>query len=418
MDKKPKILVCSVNSWNSKVGDNTFSILLKGHPKEKIAVVFIREDSPDSDECMNYFRISEGAVIKSIVKPKAKTGRKVYVNEIAERKKTSRIVNLYKHKNKGSYYLKLGIREVLWYLGRWKSKELNEFIDSFKPDIVIYEMSRYIHLNRIIEYILQRTGAKGVGCFWDDTFTYKQEKSMGYKLLRFFQRRSLKSLSQYTTDYFAITPKTKKEADAFLGINSVVLTKPVMSDGAFTEKATSSPIRLLYTGNLGIGRLDTLRIIVNVISKDQDFILDIYTNSYLSDAERRLLKSENTYLHNAVSQTEVLELQRNADVLLFLEDISEDNRMARLSFSTKITDYYAAGKCIFAVGNKDLAPMELLKESNSALIANNAAEVVTCINQLKDKEVIHFFAKRSYIVGREQHSILKIKKTFWDVLLR
>ena len=420
MNNTPRVLVCSVNSWNSKVGDNTFSTLLEDCSKENIAVVFIREDEPDSTVCNKYFRISEGAVIKSILNPKVITGRQIIVAKNQDKKKVSEaLANAYKNKAGILYYPKLVVREVLWYLGKWKSKELDLFVDDFKPDIVLFEMSRYIHLNRIIRYIINRTGAKGVGCFWDDTFTYKQEKGLAYKFLRFFQRRSLRELSKCTSDFFAITPKTKREADAFLGINSVVLTKPMLSEEAVDDDTIiSDPIKLLYTGNLGIGRLDTLKLIVQAISGRSEFTLDVYTNTYILESDIKKIETNNSHIHDAVSQEEVFKLQRDADVLLFLEDVSEDNLIARLSFSTKITDYYSAGKCIFAVGNKDLAPMELLEESNSALIAYNVAEIANCVDQLKKEEVIRYYAERSRVIGREMHSIEAIKKIFWDVLLR
>ncbi len=419
MNITPKVLVCSVNSWNSKVGDNTFSTLLENCSKENIAVVFVREDEPDSTICNKYFRISEGAVIKSILNPKVTTGRQIVVRNQDEKNVSKALANAYKNKQGILYYPKLIVREVLWYFGKWESKELDLFVDDFKPDIVLFEMSRYIHLNRIIRYIINRTGAKGVGCFWDDTFTYKQEKGLGYKFLRFFQRRSLRELSKCTSDFFAITPKTKREADAFFGINSIVLTKPMLSEKAVDDDIIiSDPIKLLYTGNLGIGRLDTLKLIVQAISGRTEFTLDVYTNTYISELDKRKIETSNSHIHDAVSQEEVFKLQKDADVLLFLEDVSEDNLIARLSFSTKITDYYSAGKCIFAVGNKDLAPMELLEESNSALIAHNAEEVVTCVDQLKKEEVIRYYAKRSRVTGREMHSVETIKKNFWDVLLR
>lgn len=417
-DKNPRILVITVNSWNSKVGDNTFSTLLDGYPKDNIASLFIREDEPDSKVCNKYFRISESAIIKSIIKPSTITGQKVDGTTRNDSKIVPSISDFYKNKKGILYYPKLMIREVIWALGKWKSEELKAFVDEFQPDIVLYEMSRYIHLNRIASFIVKRTGARGIGCFWDDTFTYKQEKSLGYKFFRFFQRNSIRSLAKSTRDYFAITPKTKKEADSFLGISCVVLTKPIIEYELQKNMYVNTPIRLLYTGNLGIGRLDTLKIVVDAISNDADFVLDIYTNTFLNNDEKLMIESSNSHLHEAVCQAEVFELQKNADVLLFLEDLSDDNLVARLSFSTKITDYYSAGKCILAAGNKDLAPMELLKESDSALIANTKEDIISCINKLKEKDIIQFYAERSCIVGNENHGISSVRKTFYDVLLR
>ena len=50
-------------------------------------------------------------------------------------------------------------------------------------------------------------------------------------------------------------------------------------------------------------------------------------------------------LHAPVSQQDVLKLQKDADILLFVESMSNRDLTARLSFSTKLTDYFSAGNC-------------------------------------------------------------------------
>jgi hypothetical protein len=185
-----RILVCTANSWNSRVGDNTFPLLLEGLPVENISNLFIREETPDSPVCDNYFRISEGKGMKSIFKPSLKTGEGVIKGAEDNSQLQDEQKELYSKKAR-FYYTKLFIRELIWFMGKWKTKELDQFIEEASPDIVIYEMSRYMHLNNIVRYIIKKSGAMGVGCFWDDTFTYKQEKSFGYKALRFFQRKNL-----------------------------------------------------------------------------------------------------------------------------------------------------------------------------------------------------------------------------------
>ena len=34
--------------------------------------------------------------------------------------------------------LLLFAREILWYLGKWKTKELDSFLEEFKPDVVFF----------------------------------------------------------------------------------------------------------------------------------------------------------------------------------------------------------------------------------------------------------------------------------------
>lgn len=416
-----RILVCTVNSWNSKVGDNTFPLLLDGYPKEKLASLFIREDVPDFPGCSRYFRISENKVLKSLIKPSTVTGARVQAGVVTSDGELDFQKQLYRQKRR-FYYFKLFIRELAWKLGRWNSKPLKDFIDEFSPDIVIYEMSRYIHFNNVVKSVIKRSGARGVGCFWDDTFTYKQEKSVGYKLLRFFQRRNLKRLAACTDGFFAITPKTKREADEFFGIDCTVLTKPITEDRPFLEPSFEAPVKMLYTGNLAIGREKTVALIVDAmkeINRDGCRVsLDIYTNTDLSEEDRAALTGEYSRIHGAVPQSRVLELQKEADVLLFAESLDGDNKTARLSFSTKITDYYAAGKCIFAAGNADLAPMELFADADSAIVATSAGEVARKLSLLCDESVVRDYARRAYETGRRDHSYHAVHSTFFDVLTR
>ena len=150
-------------------------------------------------------------------------------------------------------------RELLWKLGNWKTKELDAFLDEFKPDIILHGMDGYIHMNRLVRYAQKRTGAKAIGYIWDDNFTYKQSKKIGYKVYRYFQRKSLKKLAKQTETFFAITPKTKQEADEFFNIDCTLLSKPLNADPiAENYEMLNKPLKMLYTGNLLIGRDKTL----------------------------------------------------------------------------------------------------------------------------------------------------------------
>ena len=224
-----KILVFTVTAWNSKVGANTWEMLLGRYESADVANICIRDEFSDSKVCSRYFVISESKIIKSILDRKVKTGiERLDKGPSADLEKTAREHNerYVKHRQKRSH-LKLLARELIWKLGKWKTKELDAFLDDFKPDIILHSMEGYIHLNRIIEYAIKRTGAKTVGYIWDDNFTYKQSKNLGHKIYRFYQRSSLKSLARLTDAFFAITPKTKVESDEFFNIDCTLLSKPL-----------------------------------------------------------------------------------------------------------------------------------------------------------------------------------------------
>ena len=138
-----RVLVCSIPCWNNKTGFDTFSNLLDGYDTDKVANLYLREDVPDSPVCHNYFCISENSVIKSIFDRKIKTGKRVFDDKTIIQEKTKDIAvvaNMYKNNAVKRNYLFLYAREILWMIGRWKTKEIDAVLDVFKPDVVLFSM--------------------------------------------------------------------------------------------------------------------------------------------------------------------------------------------------------------------------------------------------------------------------------------
>ena len=265
---------------------------------------------------------------------------------------------------------------------------------------------------------IKRTGAKAVAYIWDDTFTYKQSNKIGYKIYRFFQRKSLKRVAKLTNKFFAISDLTKKEADEFFGIDSIILTKPLYRVPEVDYSNFEMPIKAVYAGNLFIGRDKSLARIIKAAERiNNDGIkikFDIYTSTELSDTIKEQLTCDYCEIHAAVPQEEVFEIQRNSDLMLFVEDIDgPDARIARLSFSTKITDYLSSGKCIFAVGYKETAPMQYFINNDVAVIATDDKEIEEKLSMLvNNPDLLVKYAENARDVGIRNHNEEKIISTF------
>lgn len=421
--KNKKILVFTVASWNSKVGANSWATLLESYDSANVANICIREEFPDSKVCSKYFVVSENRIIRSLFNRKTKTGY-TFDTQMCEQEPSVDLEQhneRYRKMSKKRSYTMLLARELIWKFGKWHTPELDAFLDDFKPDIILHSMEGYIHLNRIIEYAIKRTGAKAVGYIWDDNFTYKQHPDLGYKIYRFLQRGSLKRLAKKTSKFFAISTKTKEEADSFFGIDCHLLTKPINSMPVVEHSDIGDCINILYTGNLYIGREKSLLKVVNALKHFPKgrFFIDVYTNSKMDDEYLAQIDSDICRIHDPIPQSMVLEKQRKADVLLFLEDIDgKDAKVARLSFSTKITDYLSAGKCIFAVGNRDTAPMQYFIENNAAVVCTNDDEILQNLKALsEDMSLLDTFARNACISAKKNHNPENIHKIFDTVIL-
>ncbi|MBP7508653.1 MAG: hypothetical protein KA807_12605 [Prolixibacteraceae bacterium] len=425
MNQNVKILVITVPSWNSKVGANSWATLLEKYPPENIASLYIRDEIPDSKVCSMYFSISENKIIKSIFHRKVKTGSLITLHNISDGDNQDLLTHNQRYVNmkKKRRYSMLLARELIWKVGRWHTPELDSFLDSFKPDVILHSMDGYIHLNRIIEYAIKRTGAAAVGYIWDDNFTYKQSSDIGYKIYRFFQRRSLKRLARLTNEFFAISQYTKKEADDFFGIECHLLTKPLLHEPMIQAFSGETPIKMLYTGSLIIGRDRSLLRLSKALKKincGKGLVeVNVYTQTVLPAELLKEVENEYCHVHKPIPQNEALTKQNEADILLFLEDIDgKDAKVARLSFSTKITDYLSTGKCILAIGNIDTAPMQYFSENDAAIICKNEDDILTALENICNKpDIIDMYAQKAILSAKKNHDPEFIRSVFDEVIL-
>ena len=103
---------------------------------------------------------------------------------------------------------------------------------------------------------------------------------------------------------------------------------------------------------------------------------------------------------------------------MFAEALCGKNaKSVRLSFSTKLTDYFGSGKCILAIGVPDIAPMEYLKEKDAASCAYDYDSIKDAVKSLLDRpEMICEYAEKAYKTGLENHNKACIQKTLFEVL--
>ena len=206
----PRVLVSTVGAWSDSVGSNTMSELFSEYDKDKLACLYIRADISDSTSCRRYFHIYEGQVMKSIIQRGMATGEEYF---LGDRNAISLDINEEKdrydnYRRKKNWFYTFA-REFVWVLGRWKSKELKDFLNDFKPEVVFFPIESYIHFNRINGFIIRRCHPKTViGYMWDDNFTYKQNKgSVGFYIHRWWLRHGVKRLVKKCDTVFAICPK-------------------------------------------------------------------------------------------------------------------------------------------------------------------------------------------------------------------
>ena len=424
----PKVVAISLSTWRSDSGIHTQTDLFKFWNPDRVAQIYTKSDLPDTPVCNSFFRISENAIIKSVYKRKP-VGERVQNHAVAGvdeqqgiEEETKRYAKAHKKK---SWFMTL-MREMVWWLGKWKTKALDQFIAEESPDVYFVPIYPVVYMGKIQLHILKKHPKPYVCYLADDNYSYKTcGKNLFAYIHRFFLRKVVKKLAKNCTEMFTITKTEAEDTDKLFGTKSIVLTKGIdYSRLSYQEKQLNTPIRMVYTGNLIIGRASSLvaisKAMANINKDGERVILDIYSPNIMDDKTMEHLNSNGCHFRGRVNKEEVAAIQDNADIVVFVESLEKQHCLtARLSFSTKLTDYFRSGKCIFAIGDRRIAPIEYLRENDAAIIATEYETIEQqLLDLLNDPKKIQEYGKKAFDCGKRNHDEIKIKETFVGTFIK
>ena len=421
-NKLPKVLSISLSTWRKDSGIHTQTDLFKYYDPDRIAQIYTKSDLPNTSVCNSFFRISENEVIKSVYK-RHPVGKRVQNGAEADESEARAIEaekNLYAKANKKKSWFMTLAREAVWLLGNWKTKDLDKFIEEEAPDVYFVPIYPTVYMGRIQLHILKKYPRPYVCYLADDNYTYKVcGKNVFAYIHRFFLRKVVKKLATNCTEMFTITKTEAEETDACFGTKSIVLTKGIDFEGReYLDKPVSTPIKMVYTGNLLIGRAVSLveisKAMANINKDEEKVVFDIYSTTVPDEKTLSYLNANGCHFKGRVPKSEVDAIQADADIVVFAESLEKRHRMdARLSFSTKLTDYFKNGKCIFAIGDKDIAPIIYLRENDCAVIANEYSEIEERLRFLiETPEKIGELSRKAHECGFKNHNSKDIEKIF------
>lgn len=416
------VLIISRTSWRSDNSfGNSFTNIFSDISYIKLANIYCQSGFPDSDICSRYYQITEEMLVRNLLDAKSKPGMEVSceiassVNIKGSGKTTNKIMDFAK---KNRWQVLFWGRELIWKVGKWKSPELNRFIDDFSPDLIFLPLYYQHYMNDIGLYVKRHTRKKMVAYVSDDVYTWKQSSmSPLYWIDRFFKRRTIKSVIDNTELLYVISSRQQAEYQNIFRLPCKVLYKCGDYIGEPPVKnRVGVPIKLVYTGNLGGGRWKTLARIGEALDSINNSgtkaQLDIYTLTPLTSTMRNKLDDgKNIFLKGSLAADQVKAIQGAADILVHVESFERKHLLeARLSFSTKIVDYLHQARCIFAVGSRECASIEYIETNDAGIVVSDEKEIYRTLRELVDAPtVVRDYGFKAYACGAKNHQSEKIK---------
>jgi len=422
-----RVLVLSRAPWaDSNNFGSTFSSIFEGIEGLEFANVYCASGRPDNGIVGRYFQITEQSLLRNLVNRAVPSGHAFRDSDASNTgAATSGVLEArallpwYEFAKTKRWQPFLWIRDLVWASGRWDSPELAAFIEEYDPDLLFQPIYYSGYLSDMALAIQERTGAPMVGYVSDDVYTLRQfALSPFYWIDRLLKRRRIRRVIDRCKLLFVISDVQKSEYERLFAPRCEVLTKcsdfdspPDLVTGIAVAGQYRRPLEFLYVGNISTARWKTLGLLAAAIrrinSRGGDMRLTIHTATPVTRAMRRALDVPGaSRLLGSIATSEVRRLQAAADVLVHAEGFDLKSRLqVRHSFSTKLVDYFASGRCILAVGPEGVASIEYLRANDAALVASSRAQLDDLLMDIHSKpSLLEDYALKGWATGKRNHN--------------
>ncbi len=403
----PKVLIISLDPFNrGNASGITLSNLFKGWDKNCIAQVYMSHIEPEKDICTRYFKLSPKTV------PFDYYVRKCIGSDKNNNQGAPAAVTLTAKDRSLKRKLHLDFRALADFSPIFFPDDLFQWIENFNPDVVYCTLGN-ARMLEMVTAIATKIKKPIVPHFMDDwpTTLYTQKELFG--IARKIFDKKFKAMLKNANGGMCISKQMADEyetryklpfAPFVTCVDDELFCEPENLDekGAFT---------IMYIGGLHLNRWKSLLAISNAIEKinsnGSDTILKIYCP--LRDVELYadfFAENKKTRFEGSIGSDAVPEMLKKASLLIHVESFDANYaEYTRLSISTKIPQYMAAGKPILGYGPDDLASMQHIVFAHAGAVLTDKDDLEKQMNVLiGDTQKLKEYSINGFNYAKEFHS--------------
>lgn len=370
-----KVLVISNNSFSkTQCNGKTLRSFFPSIGLNNVAQLYFgRNEVPDYDTCVNYYRVTELQVLKSVLNLSFTTTNShslLMASLSSGPSKESKVFRLLK-KHKGTLSL---FREFLWDLNTWDSPSLKAWIESFHPDAIFTILGDNIYVHKVAIKLSERYNIPLVAYFTDDYVINSIAENLFEKIHLRRLRRQYKKTMMAVTKVYAIGELMQKDYSkvynkefGILGncidFSTTEMNKPIKID--FTN-----PIIISYIGGLHSNRWKSIALlgkIVGELANDLKYNIQIrvYTMDALDPEMTTAFQLANVKYCGSLNPEGVIDQMKQSHLLLHVESFDVKYRKyVKYSISTKISEYLQSMRMLIAFGPYEVASISLIRDND------------------------------------------------------
>ena len=424
MERKIKVLVITYLPWreDNNIGNSYSNIFANTQDKYEFAHIYIRNGMPQNTLAKDYYHISIIKMMKRMFKPNLVVGERMKIEDFSQTEKTQ-FSSFFKKMKMLRWPVFFLVEELAGLSKTWKTKEFDQFIDYFDPDLIFGTLPDNPLISNLMLYVKNRKNIPLVTYPWDDYYSlHHSNLSPIFWIRKMMQRHYLYKTAQASEFLYVISNLMKDEYELAFKKDCRLMFKGYNFDASKTleKKKVECTIQLVYMGNIGAGRWKTLALLASAIRDinvdGPKMMLNIYTLSPTDDKMEAALNIDGTSrLNLPVPNEKKQKVMDGADILLHVEPFKKSEyQFYRASFSTKLVDYFYSAKCILAVGGMT-ASTDYLVRNDAAICITDKSKIKENLMKIVDKpQLINEYAKKSWDCGLINHQIDKIQTRMYN----
>ncbi len=409
-----RILIISNEALNSSNSNGrTLLNLLKCFKPQDIAQFSLHEDI-DTNVCKNSYQVTDKDALNAFLgkKKREKTTNKKAEKGFADGKKFERSCR------------NLVLRDLIWKSYRWWKKDFDEFIQNFKPDVILFQAGDSPFMYDITRKIAKKYKLPVI-MYNSENYVLKKYMYSGVKKFNLWHsllknslikqyKKMMKSVSYcvYITEYLeSLYQQAYPHKDKSIALYTATEMKD-LNNGVKNDNFT-----LLYCGNLGVGRAQPLKEIAKTLySINPNYKMIVCGKFYDEQSKPLIIDNPNVEYLGLVSYSEVAEKMSKASMVIHAENIERLEGL-KGAFSTKIADCLACGKPFLVYATSEYPFVKYLLENKVAHVAENLQELKEILTKCaQDEEYLNMFVSNAKELAFRNHNAKENSEKMYKII--
>lgn len=390
------ILIISGNAFSNVTNNGkTIESIFSSFDKTELNQLFFRphDDFIDYKFASSYYVVSEIDIVKKIINPFYKCGKKVdFIS------KDNNSLKLYHAIQKNSIKNYFFLRDFLWSTKLWKTQAFKAWCKEINPDAVFTVAGNSNNVHIVSRFVSKYLNIPLITFFTDDYIIYPKRTSFYAKLKHVRMKQYYKKTIQKSSMLFSISDVMSLEYNKYFGkkfhtiMNSADLC-------AYTESHFEANMTVSYFGGLHLNRWQMICEFSKIVPNN--VIINVYSQSEYSTEIISAFKKHNVNYYSAICEKNKLQkAMQNSNALLHVESDNAFYRsLTRLSVSTKISEYLISGRLVIGYGPSEVASMRILSDNNIGLVISSEESIINSKSKLNSALTNKEYMKNMGLVG-------------------